>query len=377
VKKIAFFILSYGNFGGAERRMSYLINNWIDKYDVKLFTTDDFYEFLLLNHPLQNNKSIEAIADNCGFSFIYKCKILIHFYFFIKKNSIKHIHFPVDPNFFSFIVSFKFLMPSDFSYSCSIVNSIKKNKLSFGFIEYYYWKRTLQNARFLTALSPSIHKNILTLFPDTIIRNKSHIAPCSFSPILENSAFKKLQYSDYSCRIYDVCFVGRFVKGKGIDLLAEIIRELINQKPNVRIGLMGFGPLREKFNERMFGVNCDNVYYKDSNDSALLMSNSRILLSLQEFENYPSQVIYEAAVNGCLVLATDVGDTRMFLNENNSVLLPCEADVFVQSIFEKINDPYSGFVLASQLYNDLKKNHSFGKYSNWLHQLLVDEVIDE
>ena len=53
-----------------------------------------------------------------------------------------------------------------------------------------------------------------------------------------------------------------------------------------------------------------------------MFAESSLFVSLQSENNYPSQAVLEAMACGNAVIATNVGDTRMFVNEENGYLIP-------------------------------------------------------
>ena len=66
-----------------------------------------------------------------------------------------------------------------------------------------------------------------------------------------------------------------------------------------------------------------------------VLAQTKIFLSLQKTNNYPSQSLLEAMASGCAIIATDVGETRRLLDETRSILIPYDA-VYLKSAIEKL-----------------------------------------
>lgn len=110
---------------------------------------------------------------------------------------------------------------------------------------------------------------------------------------------------------YDLIFVGRLEKNKGINLFLEAIRNLKHQTPKIKCLIVGDGPLKESLKFKIKSLKLDNnvTFYgwaKDQKEIAQLLNKSRILVMLSYNEGGP-RVVVEAMACGLPVLATPVG----------------------------------------------------------------------
>src|SRR3989344_309695 len=105
---------------------------------------------------------------------------------------------------------------------------------------------------------------------------------------------------------YDLIFVGRLVKNKGVDLFLETVKRL-----NVRAVIVGDGPLKNSLKSKVKSLKLeDNVIFygwaKDSEEVAKLLNQSKILVMPSYNEGGP-RVIVEAMACGLPTLVTPVG----------------------------------------------------------------------
>ena len=180
---------------------------------------------------------------------------------------------------------------------------------------------------------------------------KMRVAPCSFTD------FSKI-YSERP-RDIDIAMIARFVEHKGFDLLESIEDEV--QYLNVHI--CGFGPL--KLNFRHFSI------YR-TKDPLSVLNRSKVFLSLQATNNYPSQSTLEAMASGCAIIATDVGETRKFLDEECAILIPYNADALRSAIEQLMKDSNLRHRLGQRAKERVLQEHTIERYAHYF----MDEILD-
>lgn len=110
---------------------------------------------------------------------------------------------------------------------------------------------------------------------------------------------------------YDLIFVGRLEKNKGIDLLLKTASKLKTQILSFKMIIVGDGPLKEDLEFKIKKLKLQNEvllygWAKDQEEIAKLINMSKILVAPSYNEGGP-RVIVEAMACGVPVLATPVG----------------------------------------------------------------------
>lgn len=118
---------------------------------------------------------------------------------------------------------------------------------------------------------------------------------------------------------YDLIFVGRLEKNKGIDLFLETVKKL-----NCRAIIVGAGSLLEELQEKTNSYNLQaNILFhgwaKDHGEIAELINKSKIMIMPSYNEGGP-RVIVEALACGVPVLATPVGLVQDFSKKISGIL---------------------------------------------------------
>jgi glycosyltransferase involved in cell wall biosynthesis len=157
-------------------------------------------------------------------------------------------------------------------------------------------------------------------------------APCSFT--------------DYSrCKMTAkkepwIVFLGRFVAIKNPLLLAQAAPLILPFVPNAHFFFLGAGPLRSKLEALIdeLGIS-SSVEVRFEPKPTRILNKSSIFVSLQEGENYPSQALLEAMACGNAIVATDVGETRRLVDEENGIRIPLAKEALAESIVELLKDP--------------------------------------
>lgn len=133
---------------------------------------------------------------------------------------------------------------------------------------------------------------------------KSTVTPCSSTDYAE--------FGLDGTKENILLFSGQLIKEKQpILALNAIMRNKdIIKRESYRVVFLGDGYLRKELERRVVDSNMGSyVQILTVNNTADIVKRTKIFLSVQGEENYPSQSFLEAISAGCIVVATDVGDT--------------------------------------------------------------------
>jgi glycosyltransferase involved in cell wall biosynthesis len=130
-------------------------------------------------------------------------------------------------------------------------------------------------------------------------------------------------------------------------LLLKIVAEWPSD-PRYLLVLCGSGPYEAEL--RAAARDRRNIEIQHKQDMAEVLADAKVFLSLQQWDNYPSQSLLEAMLCGCCVVATDVGDTRLLVNAPWGVCLKAAAPAchYIEAALRFVNMRESKFAAASQ-----------------------------
>lgn len=177
-----------------------------------------------------------------------------------------------------------------------------------------------------------------------------YTAPCSFTD------YKKVLRNNK--RDIDILMVARFDNHKGYDLLEAAS----NENNHLNICVVGFGDQKPNISDATFKV---------SNDVIHLYSEAKIFLSLQRFSNYPSQSLLEAMASECAIIATDVGETRLLLDDTNSLLINYEAEELIEAIDKLISNPELRAALGKNAKEKAINEHRIERYADYFMKDII------
>lgn len=148
-------------------------------------------------------------------------------------------------------------------------------------------------------------------------------------------------------------FIGALTKEKGIDKLLEAFKEALYKQKNIKLAIIGTGPLRSYCKRFIEDERCEkNVRLLGELSHTLTMahlSNSDALILPSLGEGKP-RVIQEALSFGIPVVATDVGEVKNMIkdSENGILLRPGQTDELFDAILRFSKDEGLRNRLASQ-----------------------------
>lgn len=394
--KIAIVLNSVGNFGGAQKRFINLYKYFYklypenffflvsyDLYDRALKVFNDFPTSNLFRigaktildstsltvHPnLENRKSrkcflrklyklqknyrfqrriyneIRRISDINNIKiFIGVASGIIPLYFYLKRNKNIVIFSNMD-SWFSDIVP----------------------KEELWYRKYSSYNYALENSDFIDFLNPYILNGVIER-GIKINKEKVSIAPCSFTD------YSNCKFGDKS--VFQVAFSGRLEERKNPLLFLEAAEILSKTFPDVVFHIMGEGRLYNSVKQKVEAINSGNIIFHGFHTNPPdILSNTSVFVSIQSTNNYPSQSVLEAMGCGNAIVASDVGDTRMFVNEKNGILINLRKEELIKAIEQLYLNRHLCREKCEYSYQYVRENHTIERMANY-YLNLFDKVM--
>ncbi|MFC2135029.1 glycosyltransferase [Bacteroidota bacterium] len=315
--------------------LTYKIDNPSFPRQIYRFIKNYIYQKKLFNEidRIKREKNIQVFMG------IYSGIIPLYFYLFKKKRDVGIIYCNMDSWF----------------------SDIFPKEKKYWYKKFSSFNYALENSDYVDFLSPFILKGVR----ERGINIKDYtvsITPSSFT--------------DYSkCRIGDkskfqVAFSGRLEKDKNPEMFLDAAEILIKKYDNIIFHIMGEGRLTDIIRKRVDSMRNKNVIFHGfHNNPPEILAETSIFISIQTTNNYPSQSVLEAMACGNAVIATDVGDTRMFINENNGLLINLEINELTQAIEYLYNRKDKCSEMGKYAEKYVKENHNIDKSAEYYLEL--------
>ncbi len=228
--------------------------------------------------------------------------------------------------------------------------------------KYYSFNYILEHANKVDFLSPYIAEGVKKLGVNIAPENIS-IAPCSF-----------VDYSKCivgSKQHFQIAFASRLEPDKNPMLYLEAAREVLKEYPEVKFHLLGEGSLVSEIKEYISANGlAKNVNFAFHKNPPEIFKETSIFVSLQTGTNYPSQSVLEAMACGNAIIASDTGDTGLFVNSSNGVLVQLNKDSVASAIKKLICDPDRTKTLGLQAAKFAIENHTIERVSEYYTGLI-------
>ena len=329
---VALFVWGAAQLGGAERRFFRLFNHLAAMgLDIQLITTPEGVAACRALGISLSGRKVHVLGGDPATRRRFKR----HFAAFgttlallgiVRRERIRHLHFGQNPGALTFL--FALLSGFGCRFSVSLVDSVKAYQRNRR--ERLYARFTVRRAARVDCLSEKIRADLAT-FMGADDPGKYVVAPCSVT--------EPRDVDPAAARDVDVAMISRMVPQKGHALLRDALAELSRAgRTGLRVHVCGSGPLEAQL-RRDFAALPDQVvqvYYLE--DAFALLARSRIFVSLQDVENYPSQSLLEAMSSECAIVATDVGLTRLLLDEHSAILIPPAPAALAEAIRALLDD---------------------------------------
>jgi glycosyltransferase involved in cell wall biosynthesis len=227
--------------------------------------------------------------------------------------------------------------------------------------KYYSFNYAMENSDYVDFLSPYILEGVRKRNVK-IKEGTAMIAPCSFI--------------DYSkCRIgdkkkFEAAFCARLEPDKNPMLYLEAAKEIINKYPGVKFHILGEGTLVNEIRNFIESHNlAENINFQFHRNPPDILANTSAFVSIQSNTNYPSQSVLEAMACGNAIIASSTGDTQLFINSNNGLLIELTKENLVAALEKLINDKALTAGLGNYAREYAMSNHTEEKYIEYFLDL--------
>ena len=244
------------------------------------------------------------------------------------------------------------------SWFSEIVNDTKK----FWYRKYYSFNYALENSDVVDFLSPYIvegvrHRNVI------LKEENIHIAPCSFadygrcSPGLKNN--------------FEIAFVGRTEPDKNPMLYLEAAREICRRYEHVKFHLVGEGTLVNEIYDFISSNELQSrINFVYSSNPPSILSGTSIFVSLQSGTNYPSQSVLEAMACSNAIVASNRGDTELFIKPEFGMLINLNKSELIEALERLISNRKLTLEMGKKAREFVLANHTIERYSNYILELI-------
>jgi glycosyltransferase involved in cell wall biosynthesis len=120
-------------------------------------------------------------------------------------------------------------------------------------------------------------------------------------------------------RAIDVIFVARLAEYKRPDIFIEVISEAVKEVPDLRVSMVGDGPMKEEIEEMInkYGLSANIQMLGKRSDVLKLLGNSKILTLVSRWEGV-SIAMLEGMALGAVPVVFDVGDLKDYVKSGET-----------------------------------------------------------
>lgn len=398
-KLIVLLIFSGSYKGGAQRRYLALFNylQQINKNDYFLLLNETLYSACFRDHILTDNKNVICVPVKYGEKLHPKTRNTL-----LKTNATTSA-VPTQRsklyNFLGSLSSFIKQFRGWISYSLQLIKIVKKYNISiiYGVFSGGMW--SWQVARllhikfiysYMDASASMIESNISKFLSSEFYPLKFAHKIDFLSEGVRNKLYEKgiivnddrALISTNSFILYDnfypkypkknrIMYSARLTHFKNPYLLLESI-SLLKKKDfsDFEMFFLGEGVLLKELINKKEELKLDNVFFEGGVvDTAKYLRESKIFISIQCDNNYPSQSLLEAMACENAIIASDVGETRLLVTEKEGILVNLNAEEIAEAIQNLFTTPGLIERLGKNARKKVLKEHTIEKFAEYFYSI--------
>jgi len=269
-----------------------------------------------------------------------------------RKYDIIHIHlFPAA--LFSSIASFFIPQKIKLVFTEHSVNNRRRSFAIFKLLDLFVYSRYSK----IICVNRQVQLSLIRWLPK--IKKKTDVIFNGVpEPKLENLQFSKK---------YDVIFIGRLEKVKGINFLLKAVNILkIKQNKNIKLAIVGDGSLKKQLEEtaKRLKINDSIKFLGSRQDISNLMISSKILILPSIWEGLPMTIL-EAMYLKIPIIATSVGGIPEIIeNKKDGLLIPSKnPEIIAKTIIYLLENKDLQTKLTQNAYKKVKSLYSIQNYT--------------
>jgi glycosyltransferase involved in cell wall biosynthesis len=229
--------------------------------------------------------------------------------------------------------------------------------------KYYSFNDALENSDHVDFLSPYILEGVRKR--NIVIEdNRYSITDCSAAD------YSKCMVGNKTA--FEVAFCARLEPDKNPILYLQAAKEVLKEFPGIKFHILGEGSLVNEVNEFINSNNLhEKINFQFHKNPPEIFANTSIFVTLQTGTNYPSLSTIEAMACGNAVIASDVGDTGLLINESNGVLVKLDPDSVAAAMKNLIRNKEKRETLGLNGREFVLRNHTIEKESEYYINIAV------
>lgn len=308
----------------------------------------------------KKRKSLIRLFANRAITFAKLCKYTYKLHLVFRKYKPDYVYavwvggkiaWPL-----KYIYKFKFV----YSYMDSGFSSLEK-----------FWNRPLKSERMALKHADSIDFLSADLYKGVQQRVKLNkktkiaITPCSFKN------YENIKPADKKDNT--VTFCSRMTAIKNPLLLLESIvlfNKMYDKWNNIKFQFLGNGECFQKMEKFVILNELKNIQLLGHIANPVkYLCKSKIFISIQQNNNYPSQSLLEAMACENAIIASDVGETRKLVNKKTGVLVNLNAQEIANAILKLITNEKDIISYGKNARQKVLQEHTIKKYIDYFYSL--------
>ena len=230
--------------------------------------------------------------------------------------------------------------------------------------KYYSYNYALENCNIIDFLSPYILEGVKKRGVK-LKDGSAYISRCSFID------YSKCSVGDKSK--FEVAFCSRMEPDKNPMLYLEAAKEILKKYPDVKFHIIGEGTLVREIKEFIDSNNlAESINFQFHKNPPDIFKNTSVFVSIQNHTNYPSQSVLEAMACENATIASNRGDTGLFINNSNGILIDLNMKELVSAIELLINNPSLAKKMGVSGREMAMQNHTIENFSVYLLELIKE-----
>jgi glycosyltransferase involved in cell wall biosynthesis len=180
--------------------------------------------------------------------------------------------------------------------------------------------------------------------------------------------------------ISDLIIVGNLVPRKRVDLFLEIVSKIHDVRPDIRVVVLGDGPLRQSLESQTEKLHLQKVVYFAGyqNDVVKWLQQAKIFILTSEAEGL-SQAMIQGMLCGLPAVVSHVGEAEELVEEGVNGFLICDlnVDAYVKAIIPLLEDQtmLTNFSKAARQSAERCDVHYLAQKWNEIFDALIDAPV--
>lgn len=238
---------------------------------------------------------------------------------------------------------------------------IEAKDSDFGALNKKFVREGLNGYALFNCASDRICARYREAIPGEDAEQRLYVSPCSFIDYSKTFVAQKERV---------ITFAGRVEQVKNPEMFVEAVYRVAQARRDFKAYMLGTGTQDARICRLIKERGLQQILvHQFTTHPEQVLAHSLIFVSIQQYDNYHSQALMEAMASGCVIVASDVGETWRLVSESEGFRVPLQVDAIADRLLYLLDHFNLAVEMGRAAREKVMREQNISIYADYLETL--------